>query len=336
MEYVKIMQMISGGLSGDWKKDVHYLKTKAEEYENHPLALEVARAIGRLLYEVLPETEKEEFNLLFQKYVFYQKIVLAEVNSKIKEGDILGAERIVLKVLPSDDLFIEDSVSIYMTFKTPLEYCYYLYKLKPHKEVRYPTFPFNEVYESYAYILLEKLDMETALSIIEKGLTRNPLNTHLLFERAEIYKKKGDMTIFRRLTSDFLQYLYRRGDVARYFRNIGYYFVELKQWGAAVCAYMVSMWWEYSDKAAAQLHYISTQTETLPRKRNNAECLKYMEDQGINILPDPAWMHIALEIGGKAFEHKNMELAAYCYGVVADFTGDKNAKDKREKCLKGH
>lgn len=336
MEYTKIMQAILNGLSGDWRRDIAYLEARQDEYKNHPMGFEVARAIGRLFYEVLPEDEKKEFNMLFQKYVLYQKVVLAEANSKIKDGDIPGAERIITKIVPSDDLFKEDAVSIYMTFKTPIEYFYYLYRFKPKKELRNPMFPFNEVYESYSYILVEKKELVSALTIIEKGLLRNPLNTHLLFERAEIYKMKGDMPTYRMLTNEFLQYLYRRGDVARYFRNIGYYFVELKQWDAAVCAYTISMWWEYSDKAAAELHHIATQTEILPKKRDITECLEVMEKEGINVRPDPAWMQIALDLGNKALEDRNTELAAYCYGVVADFMGDKNAEKMRQECMKGH
>ena len=336
MEYTEIMHQITSGLSGEWKKDIGYLQAKVEEYREHPLGFEIARGIGRLLYEVLPAGEKTEFNILFQKYVFYQETVLSEVKNKIRDRDIMGAERLLLNVLPSDDSFREDAVSVYLSFKTPLEYYYYLYKFKPQKKVRNPPFPFNEVYELYSYILVEKKEFAAAIPVFDKALVRSPLNKFFFFERAEIFKVLKDMTTFKKLNEDILQYLYRREDVSKYFRNLGYYFIECRQWDAAVSAYTASMWWCPSEMAAGQLYYIVKQTGKVHKNDDIGECLKILEGEGVNIEPDPEWMRIAWWLGGKAFEDKDLDLAAYCYGVVSDFTGDKEAEAKRQECIKGH
>lgn len=62
MTYNEIMQEITSGLTGDYKKDCAYLKNQMEKYNNHNLSKEILRACGRLMFDILPDDKKEELS----------------------------------------------------------------------------------------------------------------------------------------------------------------------------------------------------------------------------------------------------------------------------------
>ena len=57
-----IMKEITRGLSGDSKKDVDYLQEQMEKYKDHEYGKEIIRAYGRLIYEVIPDEKRRNWN----------------------------------------------------------------------------------------------------------------------------------------------------------------------------------------------------------------------------------------------------------------------------------
>ena len=62
MDFNKIMQEITAGLTGDNAQDIAYLKAQMEKYKDHEYGREIIRACGRLLYEKLPDELKNKVN----------------------------------------------------------------------------------------------------------------------------------------------------------------------------------------------------------------------------------------------------------------------------------
>ena len=54
------MHDISSKLTGDSDQDVKYLMSIGKQYKDHRYSKEILRAIGRMLYDVMPENKKEE------------------------------------------------------------------------------------------------------------------------------------------------------------------------------------------------------------------------------------------------------------------------------------
>lgn len=66
-DFEAIMKEITMGLTGDTEADIKYLFEQMEKYKEHEYVKEISRACGRLMYEIIPEDKKEEFNKSIDK-----------------------------------------------------------------------------------------------------------------------------------------------------------------------------------------------------------------------------------------------------------------------------
>ena len=101
--------------------------------------------------------------------------------------------------------------------------------------------PYAEIpveYNGQSFIILIDLqrpkDAEAALA---KAMHWNPACAQIAFERAETCKLQGDMEGFFRLTLDTFKYAFSPKQVARYFRNLGFYFTEKGLWEESVACH---------------------------------------------------------------------------------------------------
>ena len=83
MDFDQIMSEITAGLTGDEAKDIPYLEEQAERYKDSEYAMEVGRACGRLLFEIIPEEKREELDRLLQKQGLAVDATLDEVRFNI-------------------------------------------------------------------------------------------------------------------------------------------------------------------------------------------------------------------------------------------------------------
>ena len=61
MDFDSIMQEITSGLTGKSDEDVAYLMNQAEKHKAHPFAKEIVRACGRMMFDLIPDDKKAEF-----------------------------------------------------------------------------------------------------------------------------------------------------------------------------------------------------------------------------------------------------------------------------------
>lgn len=61
-DYQTIMSTITAGLTGDARHDIAYLMAQAEAYKDHPLAKEIARECGRMMWDLMPDDAKAQFD----------------------------------------------------------------------------------------------------------------------------------------------------------------------------------------------------------------------------------------------------------------------------------
>ena len=59
------MHEITSGLTGNPEQDMKYLKETSEKYKDHQYSQEILRAIGRLMYEMIPDDKRAEVERAF-------------------------------------------------------------------------------------------------------------------------------------------------------------------------------------------------------------------------------------------------------------------------------
>ena len=122
----------------------------------------------------------------------------------------------------------------------------------------------------------ENKNYDDAIKNINKSLKWNPNNINALFEKAENYKVKGELKKYYSITLDLYDKIYNLKDLAHYYRNLGYYFIENEEWDLAKTLYLYSVRFENNNVALDELKYILAKSKdnTLPAKEDLENILK--------------------------------------------------------------
>ena len=331
MDYQEIMDEIAGGLTGNLEEDLNYLARQQERYMAHPLSAEILGGIYRLIYKMLPEEGKESFIKTAEKEQHHFDAILLEARYRLMEKDLEGAERLIECIMPSEKISGEEG-SHCLEFDNALEYLFYVNRFGADREIEQPALSVAELYLLYAYILIEKGEFEKAFDVIDRALERKPLFTDIMFEKAEIYKLKSDMDGFFRATVETFPYCYRREDIARYFRNLGYFFIEKEDWPEAMFCYIVSTHWHPTEMAESQMFYITSKSGYVFEAENINPCRQKLEEYGAPFYPEPLWVSCSIYMGDLAKQEKEYEGALSYYSVAYDLTEDNTILAKMEEC----
>ena len=125
LTFDQVMAEIAMGLERDAEHDIPYLKSKAEEYRDHPQSREILRAIGRMIFDALPDDKKDEFQKLVDNHADGTESVLKEVVFCLKTGDPEKALHLIEPLVQSFDEMItagcsrDDKESVYFDFTSP-------------------------------------------------------------------------------------------------------------------------------------------------------------------------------------------------------------------------
>ena len=150
-------------------------------------------------------------------------------------------------------MFKDDRVYKYFTPRNPIEYMLILNDEKG-KEFKETGTDFSIGYTYLGSIAVEKKNFSKAREMLKQALRWNPYNTEAIFE----YKKA---------TLETIQKIYNPLDMARFYRNLGYYYIERQEWELAKAIYLYSMRFDNGEKAKHELIYIMQQinSQELPK-----------------------------------------------------------------------
>ena len=323
LDYKSIIQSLSVGLSGNTEEDLKFLFDQRKIYFDHANSIEICRAIGRLIYEVLPVEERNNIEAYYEKLDLSTDIIIAEIDNKLRAGELEQAEKIVSSIMPDENYFKEDDESKYFCFDNIFETMFYLIIFKPKKKPRYISNFIVNCSMKYAYILFEKKEYDKALQLLDRGLYYNPININLLFEKSEIYKVKKDWKNFKEINDYCLNVAYTPANVARAYRNYGYMYIEKADYEAAICCYLLSTMFEINEHANSQLFYISQVIKkAINHEKYFKKLKKIFEKRSLHYGLSDDVSNVAYG-GAHYYEEKNMlDEAIYfleiCYSLYKD------------------
>ncbi len=264
MELEQILQEISANLTGDNKSDIAYLSKITEKYRGHQLESEIVREIGRMIFQRLSKEKQEEWTDLVKKDTcqsYYSKF--DEVKENVRNGKYETALSIIEPIVKDLDNMIsgglcrDDSVSEYRHFNSLFEDILYKELNHPTRVVRDVFLPIGSAYSIYGSVLIDLNRAESARLALGKARQWEPMNVSLAFEYAETYKLQGNMDKFLQATKKVYEIIYKKTDLARFYRNIGYYFIEKKLWVEAMGCFFLSLNFDAeSSIATAEMAYI--------------------------------------------------------------------------------
>lgn len=121
----------------------------------------------------------------------------------------------------------------------------------------YPGINLAEVYYELAFIAYEEKEFDIALENIEKAIQWNPVNVRILFEKAAIFRAKNKMQRFRAEIEKIYNYIYSPDFLAKFYRELGYYYIEMKDLPIANALYTNSVVLFDTEIAKNELQYIA-------------------------------------------------------------------------------
>ena len=327
--YTEIIKEITKNLTGDGEKDSKYLIEQIEKYRYHEYGIEILKALHRMVYGFLPEEAKSELSTILKKDNTYIQVILNEVKSKLAEHKLEEAEKLILEILPNQNLFYPDKMTKYYDFKNSLEWAYFMAKNRPTKEIYCSPISYNDVFMTYAYILVEKEDYDKAIQIIDTGLRINPLHIDLMFEKGSIFRTQKKLNETLQIALECFDIAYRKPHIARCYRDFGYYFIENKNWDAATCCYLLSDSWYKTEMAKSELFYITQQTgKIIDEKYYTDNFEKILQKHNVPTQPNQLWIEIALYMGEERTSCNDIEEAKFCFYVAYELTGNDSYHEK--------
>lgn len=335
MTYDEIMRKITAGLTGDEEKDRAYLKEQMEKYKDHELSTEIVRACGRLFYDLIPEDKKKELAQFMQNDMSGISAVLDEVRFNIFKKNFDKAlelmENLVEKT-ENNPMYQNDSVTEYFSFASVFEFFMYIQRYKTDKEIKWIEYPYSSIYLQYGSLLIDLKRYEEANQILEKAVRWNPMSAKIMYEYAETFKIIGQFDKFIEMTKKGFSVAYTKNEVARGYRNWGYYFVEMKKYQAAIGCYLLSLQYEKDNKnAQSELYYIHQLTNGTIKQPTLEELETIAEIEGFSMEVDRDVLGIAYAYGKHFIEDGELEGAKAMFEIVYELTDDEEVKSILDK-----
>ena len=327
-DFEAIMKEITGGLTGDPQADMQYLQEQGDKYKDHEYGKEILRACGRLMYELIPDDKKEELNKVLAKDNMGYDAAMEEVRFNIYKKNYDKALKLIEDMISKYEesgMFKDDAVSEYHCFREPMEEILYCEYTKPEKDIRRATYDYADMYLTYGSLLVEMQRIEEAADALFNAMKWNPAYVKIAFEYAETFKMRGMLEEFKDITKNAFKYAYRPEDIARCYRNMSFYFVEVKDYDTAVCCLLFSMQYEKSQMVNSELYYISQVTGKMYQP-SEEELSKHFKDNEIPFGPEIEMLKIAYAYGQHFYEQGDMASAEYFLGIFVSFIQDEKAQ----------
>ena len=331
MDFDSIMQQITAGLTGKSDEDIAHLMKQAESYKTHPFAKEITRACGRLMFDLIPDDKKAQFEQAIGNDSAGISSTLDEIRFVAYKKDFekaLALIEVLIKKIETMGAFADDAVSEYHTFSELFEEILFFHLKKPQKQLRQAQLPYAEIYILHGSILFELKRFDEAKQTLEKAIRWNPVNAPIAFEHAEICKMLGDMDGYLTLTKEIMNFAFKPQDLARGFRNLGYCFAEMKLYDvAAGCLHLSLAYEKESNVAQAELYYIQSKVGERSIRPSDDELRQYTGQYGFPLGASEDVLGLAYAYGKHALEEEEFDKARYFLEIVYGLTDDEEVKE---------
>ena len=325
--YEKIINEIKSNLGENKELNRNYLISQIDKYKNHPYSQEIIREISRMMWDYLDDVEKQEFIEINEKENPVRDI-LNEVIEYIQLEEFENALNMMNSFMVKfQRMFKDDKVSEYHFFENPLEEILFKKYIGTEKELRYipDNQPYVDLYYIYGFLLFENNQLKEAEENLKTALEINPVDVNVILELCEIYKQDAGDEFFNK-SCDALKYAYTPQNLAKYYRNLGYYYIEQNQMDAAIALYNYSLNYEVSLVAYTELQYISS--KNINTEISAEKCLAILKEKNIQIGPNPFILKTLKTLTQEYEKNNYPNQALYFYNLLYQLTEDEKIARK--------
>ncbi len=322
--YEKIIENIKSNLGENNELNKQYLSSQIEVYKDHPQSTEIIKEISRLMWDCLSEDEKNEFSEISDNETPIADIlndIYYDIDKGNYETPIKKLDEFMATFKP---MFEDDDISEYHFFTNLLEELVFRNYIGLKKELRYipDSQPLLDLYYIYGFLLLETGQYPKAEKYLKKAVKINPVSSGIILELAEIHKiHTRDFDEYFKLTCDALRYAYSPQDIARCYRNLGYYYIEKDHPDTALALFYYSMEYDLSPLAYREIKNIQSKNETQDLTANL--CVELIESEKIPTGANPFILSLLDELSDEYRENKLYRQTLYYLEIKYNLNPDK-------------
>ncbi|WP_292881580.1 hypothetical protein [Methanobrevibacter sp. UBA188] len=327
--YEEIINEIKSNLGENKDLNKKYLSSQMDVYKNHPNNKEILNEISSMMWDCLSEFEKEEYNQIIENKTQLMDI-LNEVAYEIENGKSkVALEKLDKFINKYQSPFENDDDAEYHFFTNTLEELIFMRYIGSKNEIKYiPTNqPVLDLYYIYGFLLLEDNQFEKSEEYLKKAIKINPVSSRVILELSEIYKiHTYTYNKYYMFVSDALKYAYYPQDIARCYRQLGFYYIEENQMEIALALFIYSMEYELSPQAYSEINYIQSKNSEL--KLNLDECINIIKNKNIQLGVNPFVLDTLYELADEYEKNRLYSQSLYYYEIIYDLTNDENILEK--------
>ena len=221
----------------------------------------------------------------------------------------------------------DDGKDVYMSLNHVMEYYIYAYYYKPDFDVKCTEIPYGAYYRTYGELCLELGKYHGAEKAFIKAISWNPVDLDAILGLAESYKYTNKMQRYLNTTKMAYRYCCTRATMARYYRNMGYYYLNKYETEMARACYIYSNIYYHTDNADSELNYLAAALKDETPDLSIREMQKMFADTGVEPGPDSDTIGVVYRVGELMMEDGELKLAKDCFSIVYDITQEEKLEN---------
>lgn len=193
--------------------------------------------------------------------------------------------------------------------------------------------PMNRWYLELGNSYEKSGDLELALEAYEKASQWNPVDLDARLAKIEVEKKRGELESVWKDTLELYPFLCSRATMARFYRNLGFYFVEMYKPEMAAILYDYSNLFFATVNADNELDYVEEALQKEFPKYEVSQLQEKISEIKIPVGAPSETLGIIYEVGKSEERKGHKKEAAECYMMLYDLTQDEEIKEKLNNLL---
>lgn len=265
---------------------------------------------------------------------------IAKIEEKIKNKEFDSAEQDLLQIINEEKIKnVEDDNYIHYSFYNYIETLIYWRKYRPSKRILQPENNIADVYFLLGFINFEIKNYGKTIQYLDKAIEWNPISPQIRLEKADAFRNIGEIERYRVEVEKTYPYIYQSAFMAKYYRELGWYYSEKRIFDLANALYTQSISFLNTDLAKKELMYIAQQERRELRLSTKEEINKLFKEYNIPFGISNEITKIIYEDSQNLLKENNIQLANYLYRTLYDITLDKrfmlyvDLKDEKTKIM---
>lgn len=220
----------------------------------------------------------------------------------------------------------------YLSFNHTLETYYYAYFCKDVSKLNYTEYNINAMYRLLGFALMKVGRNDEAIMAYNRGLDWNPVDLDTLLQLGELYKATGNIKSLRKVSFEAYNFCCSRATMARFYRNLGYYYLESLKPEIARALYSYSNIYFETENAHNELNFIKESLKD-NTEYNLGQLQEIIKKEDIPLGPNSDTLGITFRVGQIEMDNGNYQNAADCFAMVYDLSCDEEVKVLMEEAI---